>query len=156
VNVVPPHPDNGSGSGDGEMVMVNGVGRWLESEVVCGKCDARRLAASIDPHVRRRRHRRRRRRAPRVRPLRVHTLPRFLSHARGAARLVVLLSWARPRSARTLIPAAAGLSLSCTCPTRHRRRHRAAPPNHQRRRPRSPISPSRSADAGCPKGSEIV
>lgn len=53
--------------------------------MVCGKCDARRLAASIDPHDYRR-YRRRRRRVHACRHacrLRVHS--RFLSHARGAS-----------------------------------------------------------------------
>lgn len=97
------------------MVMVNGVGRRLESEVVCGKCDARRLAASIGPHVhhrRRRRHRRCRRRAPRVqtracgRYAYTHSRASCLTHAARRG----LLSWAKPRSVHTLIPATAGLS----------------------------------------------
>lgn len=41
-------PDNDGSGDDGELCSVR-----LESEVVCGKCDARRLAASIVPHDRR-------------------------------------------------------------------------------------------------------
>lgn len=131
-------PDNGDGSGDGELCSVG-----LESEVVCGKCDARRLAASIDPH-----------KPPplptstsrtrvqtRVRVTRTPALP--VSRTRR-----VLLSWATA-PLHTLIPI---VQASCTCPM-------PLPP------PRFPLPSLRSLsppstrlfsplDAGRPKGSE--